>query len=116
MDAGVQGELLYRFQAQEGVFGNARLTSLVFGSNLIGIRVEVGPAPDGPWQVVAAHENPTVDQPSGVATPVDLSPLVQGKNEFYLRLVATNRGGGYVCGLCNFGVEGEVIRERGGIR
>jgi len=109
MDAGGEGELLYRFQAQGGVFASASLTSLVFGSNLIGIRVEVGPGPDGPWQVAAAHENPTLDHPSGVATPVDLTRFIQGQKEFYLRLVALNRGGGYVCGLCNIGMEGEVV-------
>lgn len=111
MDAGVQGELLYRIQARDGVFSSAYLTSLVFGSNLIGIRVEVGATPEGPWQVVAAHEAPTVEKPSGVTMPVDLSPHIKGKQEFFLRLVATNKGGGYVCGLCNFRIEGEVVAK-----
>lgn len=109
LNAGGRGELLYLFRAEGGVFGSANLTTLTFGSNLVGIRVEVGPGPDGPWRVAAAHENPTVEKPSGLAMPVDLTPFVQGQKEFYLRLVALNRGGGYVCGLCNLGVEGEVV-------
>ena len=100
---------MYHLQAEGGVFGGTRITNLTFGSKQIGIRIEVGHAANGPWQVVAVHEKPTVNKPSGVSMPVDLSARIRGKTQFYLRLAATNNGSGHPCALCKLGIEGEVI-------
>lgn len=109
MDAGTSGELVYDFRATAGTFASAQLNTLIFGSKLIGARLEVADSLEGPWTVVAAHEEPTGDNPSGLPLPVDLTDHVRGKQRFFLRLALTNRTGGYTCALCNIGVQGEVV-------
>ena len=111
MNAGGTGELVYDFGAEDGSFAKVAVHHVKFGSNMVGIRVEVGDSADGPWTLAYAHENPDAANPSKVPANLDLTDLVKGKSRFFLRLVATNKGGGYVCGLCGLGVVGEVVAK-----
>lgn len=108
LPAGGAGELVYELRAREGTLGEARLTTLVFGAQLIGARIEVADTLEGPWQVVAAHEDPTAGKPSGITLPVDLTDAARGKPAVLVRVVLTNRGPEWSCALCNIGFEGRV--------
>jgi len=110
LDKDASGELVYELRAKEGVFGEARLSQLVYGGGLVGTRIEVADSLDGPWTTVAAHEQPTQQQPSGVPLPVEL-PQARGKDHLFVKIALQNRHGAYVCALCNVGFEGEVVQR-----
>ncbi len=110
MSAGAKGELVYEFKAKEGVFDTVQITTLALGVRG-SISIEVGETADGPWEVVAESQSPDSATSVRVATPVDLTPFVQGKKNFFLRMVLSNNLGGYVLAIDSFGIQGEVVAE-----
>jgi len=92
-----------------GVFDTVHITRLRLGAR-VSISIEVGETADGPWEVVAESQSkaPTLP-PARVATPVDLTPFVRGKESFFLRMALSNSG--YVCAIDAFIIAGEVVAE-----
>ena len=110
MSAGGTAEIVYEMRADGGVFGEVRITSLVFracGS----VQVDVGFASDGPFQIVAQASSPDRETMARLQPPVDLTEHVRGRDSFFLRLAASNQWGKYINAIDAIGLQGEVVQS-----
>lgn len=109
MDGKTEGELTYRFDADNGTFERASITALAGPAAQVHMAVDVRTVPRGPWTTAASNAGST----SGLLTlPVPLTPVVAGAKAFEVRLRLRNNTATYLCGLWEFSIEGNVVPLR----
>jgi hypothetical protein len=110
---GGRGTLVYRVEADGGVFRSARITSLAIRNRMLRSTVQVGSdSADGPWRTIAATRATKGGPATPLKVPIDLTPAVAGSKQFFLKITVANPEGSYCLAIDALSFQGEVAAKK----